>query len=146
MAAVDDRSRLVRRLPSSGGCVLLDFTALRATRDADDHEWRPTFMPHMKLCALTPLDYGSPSLRFLAGFAAQIAFLDQPKRALRVLRNEQLMQAYQVAVQREAKGTRHVRYACLAWRRSLMMLYACRPQHCRFRKRHGRAAVDVRGG
>ena len=79
-------------------------------------------MPHMKLSALTPLDYSKPSLRFLAGFATQIAFLDQPKRALRIVRNEQLMQAYQVAVQREAKGAR-MRHSPLAG--SLMQ---CAPQ------------------
>ena len=78
--------------------------SLHANRDAEDHEWRPTFMPHMKLSVLSLAEYSKPSLRFLAGFAAQIAFLDQPKRALRVLRNERLMQAYQAAVHREAPG------------------------------------------
>lgn len=74
------------------------------TREADDHEWRPTFMPHMKLSALSTAEFSKPSLRFLATFAAQIAFLDQPKRALRVLRDERLMHAYQLAIQRVAEG------------------------------------------
>jgi len=81
-------------------------------RDADDHEWRPTFMPHMKLSALGASDFNKPSLRFLASFATQIAFLDQPKRALRLLRNERRMHAYQLAVQRMAAGApRRLSYA-----------------------------------
>jgi hypothetical protein len=61
-------------------------------------------MPHMKLSPLSAGELSKPSLRFLASFASQIAFLDQPKRALRVLRNERLMQAFQLAVQRVAAG------------------------------------------
>lgn len=61
-------------------------------------------MPHKKLSALGASDFNKPSLRFLASFATQISFLDQPKRALRLLRNERRMHAYQLAVQRMGAG------------------------------------------
>ena len=78
-------------------------------------------MPHMKLRELTAVDYSKPSLRLIAGFAAQIAFLDQPKRALRILRNERLLHAYQDAVHREAKGARHSSMLLLRLASFLMM-------------------------
>ena len=118
-----------------------DFIELHANRESEDHEWRPTFMPHMKMSSLTSVDYSKPSLRFLAGFAAQIAILDQPKRALRVLRNERLMHAYQAAVQREAKGAEERRAPSAGFADAI----ACRQNHRRLRNRHGRAADDLRG-
>jgi hypothetical protein len=82
------------------------ISAVASPRDEDDYEWRPTFLPHMKLKRLEPRAFFErPSNRLFAAFAARIAVLDQPKRALRVLQQRARMGLCQSAVLAVAAGT-----------------------------------------
>ncbi len=76
-----------------------------ARREVEDYEWRPTFMPCMRLTRLDATRFfGNPNNRLFAAFAARIAVLDQPKRSLRVLRRDAHMLAFQRAVDEAAPG------------------------------------------
>ena len=73
-------------------------------RDVEDYAWRPTFLPRMREQRLEPASLQKASTRFFAAYAERVAVLDQPKRALRVLRNHERMAMMQSAAESVCKG------------------------------------------
>jgi hypothetical protein len=71
----------------------------------------------MRLNRLDPARFfGKPSNRLFAAFAARIAVLDQPKRALRVLRRDANMMEFQRAIEEVAPGKQAPLWRCLRHR------------------------------
>lgn len=95
-------------------------TSRHAYRDLDDYDWRPTFLPSMRSCALDATQFFiKPCNRLFAAYAARVAVLEQPKRALRVLgRDDGRMPAFRDAVMRAAAGAAQKKCCSSAWRRA----------------------------
>ncbi len=73
-------------------------------REVDDYEWRPTFLPLMKTTPLASDVLNAPSSKFYKTYAEKVAALDQPKRALRGIRDERRIAAYKQAIDEVVMG------------------------------------------
>lgn len=74
-------------------------------RDLNDFGWRPTFVPRMRESQTSRQDFcASPWNSLYLSYAELIGELEQPKRALAVLRDEIRMQAYKRAIEKYVRG------------------------------------------
>eukprot|EP00854_Cymbomonas_tetramitiformis_P027859 gene27859-34418_t len=69
--------------------------------EAEDYEWRPTFLPGMRLRPIDKEVFESdPKRKMIVGYAAALAELDEPKRALGTLVDTARVNAFTEAVTR----------------------------------------------
>ena len=103
MTAPDWRVRMCTLAPQRSALWRAPLTCSPG-RDVEDYAWRPTFLPRMREQRLEPASLQKTSTRFFAAYAERVAVLDQPKRALRVLRNHERMAMMQRAAESVCKG------------------------------------------
>ena len=130
MALDNDRSRVVR-LPRRLTLPLPIFS--HTGRDAADYEWKPTFLPEMKLEEVSRSTFidSSPLNRLYLAYAQQVGELEHPKRSIQVARDQTRVLAYKEALQ-SLKGASPPR---LALRRSPT------EQESRFQPERGRSSL-----
>jgi hypothetical protein len=81
------------------------FKTLASSRELEDYDWRPTFEPRMRETPISRSEFCSnPWNALYLSYAELVGELEQPKRVLGVLRDEERMRAYKMAIERNVKG------------------------------------------
>ncbi len=85
--------------------LMLRALAPLCCRDVEDYEWRPTFTGHMKMEPATRAEFDrNVQNRLYLAYAQRVAALDHPKRALRILYDNERTCAYQRAIKHAVTG------------------------------------------
>ena len=88
--------------------LMATFKTLASSRELEDYDWRPTFEPRMREMPISRSEFcANPWNALYLSYAELVGELEQPKRVLGVLRDEERMRAYKTAIERNVKGANH---------------------------------------
>ena len=97
MAEHNDGAGMVRTASPPFASATLTLVA----RDAADYEWRPTFLPEMKLAQATRSTFldSNPLNQLYLAYAQRVGELEHPKRSIQVARDLPRLRAYKDSLQ-----------------------------------------------